>query len=541
MKLRYLLVVASALLLAASLAPSPTRSAAPPAAGQIKLGTTSFYGLPSTETYTASVEIFNSTDCSGPGSGATVVQHIGQTPGHTFDLDATQSALLTVSPGEANAMSEQNGGFVNWQPADGTPVPTYLPGDGRQVCVQGVAAPGLYEYIARFAPGIEYFDSCGNERYEFRPGETITIKVTGGLKPEPSEPYRLQAAGGSVNECGWIPEAPAFTTVHVNSDPFVYTFTLPDSDADIPASCLASNSTHITGMWRTVTYDVPGCACNRADVRFQVQDGPPPPACPLTCPDDITAESAADSCGAAVSYTAPAGSTCDHPSGSVFPVGTTTVTCTGAGGSACEFDVTVTDHVNPSVTAPADITVGNDAGSCSASVDPGAATTDDNCAVQSVVGTRSDGQPLDAPYPVGTTNITWTATDVHGNTATDAQTVTVNDTEGPSITGASVSPGSLWPPNHKMRDVAVTYSAADNCGAAADCSITSVASNEPQNGTGDGDAAPDWEIVDAHHVRLRAERSGSGTGRVYTITITCTDAHGNASTKTVNVSVPHSK
>ena len=44
----------------------------------------------------------------------------------------------------------------------------------------------------------------------------------------------------------------------------------------------------------------------------------------------------------------------------------------------------------------------------------------------------------------------------------------------------------------------------------------------------DGNTAPDWEIVDSHHVRLRAERSGRGNGRVYTITITCTDGSGNS-------------
>jgi len=59
------------------------------------------------------------------------------------------------------------------------------------------------------------------------------------------------------------------------------------------------------------------------------------------------------------------------------------------------------------------------------------------------------------------------------------------------------------------------------------------------NGTGDGDTSPDWEIVDAHHVRLRAERSGAGSGRIYTITITATDSRGNVSSQIVSVSVAH--
>jgi hypothetical protein len=88
-----------------------------------------------------------------------------------------------------------------------------------------------------------------------------------------------------------------------------------------------------------------------------------------------------------------------------------------------------------------------------------------------------------------------------------------------------------------MVDVMVNYAAADNCAAVS--TALSVESNEPVDGTGDGDTAPDWEVIDAHHVRLRAERAGKGRGRTYTITITATDSHGNASSQAVTVHVPH--
>jgi hypothetical protein len=115
--------------------------------------------------------------------------------------------------------------------------------------------------------------------------------------------------------------------------------------------------------------------------------------------------------------------------------------------------------------------------------------------------------------------------------------VTVNDTEAPVITGASANPSLLKPPNHKLVPVTVNYATTDNCGGTVTCSL-SVTSNEPINSTDDGDTSPDWIIEDAHHLKLRAERSGVGTGRVYTITITCTDAAGNSSSNTVTVSVP---
>jgi uncharacterized protein len=105
-----------------------------------------------------------------------------------------------------------------------------------------------------------------------------------------------------------------------------------------------------------------------------------------------------------------------------------------------------------------------------------------------------------------------------------------------AITGASVNKPVLWPPNHKMVDVMVNYSTANNCGPVT-CTL-SVTSNEPVNGDDDGNTAPDWEVIDAHHVKLRAERSGAGSGRIYTITITCTDGMGGTATKTVTVSVP---
>ena len=119
-----------------------------------------------------------------------------------------------------------------------------------------------------------------------------------------------------------------------------------------------------------------------------------------------------------------------------------------------------------------------------------------------------------------------------------ALSIFLNTTPKPplEIADIALSRNVLWPPNHKMVDVTVDYSTANNCGPAT-CSL-SVVSNEPVNGTGDGDSAPDWEIVDEHHIRLRAERAANRSGRIYTITITCTDSSGNSSSRAVMVTVP---
>jgi len=92
----------------------------------------------------------------------------------------------------------------------------------------------------------------------------------------------------------------------------------------------------------------------------------------------------------------------------------------------------------------------------------------------------------------------------------------------PAIAGAIADTTSLWPPNHKMVDVTIDYTATSNCPGTCTLSVTS---NESPNGAGDGNTAGDWLVVDAHHVRLRAEHSG----RIYTITITCTNATGSTS------------
>ncbi|MET0623241.1 MAG: S8 family serine peptidase, partial [Pyrinomonadaceae bacterium] len=140
------------------------------------------------------------------------------------------------------------------------------------------------------------------------------------------------------------------------------------------------------------------------------------------------------------------------------------------------------------------------------------------------------------PYPLGTTNVLLTVTDPRGATSQAWGSVTVVDATPPAVSAATATPNSMWPPNHQMFDVAVGYTASDNCGPVT--SVLTVSSNEPVNGTGDGDTAPDWQVIDAHHVRLRSERSGKGSGRVYTITVTTTDGAGNQTVRTTTVNIP---
>lgn len=526
---------------------TPSSAAPPDPVGAITVRAGNYIGTTTTETFRLEKRVFTgSTDCTSGGGPVVTVTGVDQATGHAIPLAPTDSVLLTVpesAVGEfTNRVSEQNGPFVVWNPdaASGT-LASYPPGTGL-ICARGPSDADPHNFTAFFYAGIELFDSCGNESFNFRPGDTVTIKVTGALIGNGTQ-HILQVGGGGPNECGFPPFNAA--NILVNSDPYTLTFTLPDSNADIPATCASNNTTFITGNWRAVAYDNVGCGCNRNDVRFKVETGAPAPSCPLACPGDVEQTAAANSCGANVNFTPPTGApgetvNCDHAPGSFFPVGTTEVKCTSSLGRECGFDVKVNDTTPPTITPPANVLTGTDAGVCEASVNPGTATAADACAV-SVAGVRGDARPLNAPYPKGTTTINWTATDASGNTSAATQTVTVVDDEAPVVSGVSASPSVLWPPNHSMQDVAIAYAATDNCGGPVSCSITSVTSNEPANGTGDGDTAPDFGIVDPSFlVRLRAERAGGGTGRVYKITVTCTDGT-NASSASTTVTVPKSQ
>ena len=89
-----------------------------------------------------------------------------------------------------------------------------------------------------------------------------------------------------------------------------------------------------------------------------------------------------------------------------------------------------------------------------------------------------------------------------------------------------------------MIDITVNYHASDNCGIAS--TQLSVSSNEPVLSEEKGDQSPDWQIIDNHHIRLRAERLESGLGRTYTITVVAVDTNGNQATATIFVNVPKS-
>ena len=196
----------------------------------------------------------------------------------------------------------------------------------------------------------------------------------------------------------------------------------------------------------------------------------------------------------------------NNHSSATYSLGTNVVTWSvtdGSGNTAAAIQtITVADNVNPTITAPANITVNNNPGSCNATISSlGTPVTADNCSVASVSNNHSSGT-----YPVGTTIVTWTVTDGSGNSATATQTVTVNDNQNPTITAPSNVTISGWCRAVSLPDAGATLGTPvtnDNCG------VASVTNNAPS-------AFPVGTTI---------------------VTWTVTDIHGNTATATQNVTV----
>lgn len=274
--------------------------------------------------------------------------------------------------------------------------------------------------------------------------------------------------------------------------------------------------------------------------------------CNLECPQDITTPANTEESGqpgAHVTYAVESSGDCgaitaSHPSGSFFPVGTTTVSVTSANGNgSCTFNVTVTDANAPTISCPSNQEV-NANSDCEANVVVGTPTATGNNVT--ISATRSDGKPMyncdsnganctrqvpDYPFPAGVTTITWVATahdsqgDDSGN-ASCTQTITVNDTTPPTITA---------PPGQ-------TVSADENCQATVpDFTASATVSDNCACASSDNSES----CMD--HARITVTQSPApgtvvGTG-THTITLTANDGSsnnggaGNSSTATTTFTV----
>ena len=235
-----------------------------------------------------------------------------------------------------------------------------------------------------------------------------------------------------------------------NANAALVTFTPTVTDAVDAAPTVvctpASGSSFTVGSTTvscTATDDFANAATNTFTVT--VRDVTPPA---ITVPGNIVAE-ATSGAGAAASFTATAtdvvgGSrpvSCSPASGTVFPLATTTVTCSavdavGNSGSA-SFTVTVRDTTPPTLTVPANITKA--ATGASGAVVTFATSATDLVSAATVTCDKASG----ATFALGTTTVTCTAKDGTGNvSAPKSFTVTVTQPQYGFLNVKNLPPAS---------------------------------------------------------------------------------------------------
>ena len=282
----------------------------------------------------------------------------------------------------------------------------------------------------------------------------------------------------------------------------------------VSASCDATSGATFALGPHTVTCSATDGAGNTGSNTFtiSVNDTKAPE---VTVPDNMTKEATGPN-GAVVTWTASAEDVvdgknlktdCVPPSGSTFPLGTQTVTCTSTDrarntGSGA-FGITVQDTTAPTLTVPGDTTLEatSAAGASSAYSTTATDLVDTNVMV-------SCSTPSGSTFPLGSpTTVTCTATDDYDNSTAKSFQVTVVDTTAPALT----VPGTQTVEASSADGAVATYAASAH------------------------------DLVNGAVTPQCSPISGS-TFALGTTPVTCTavDARGNSGTKTFTVKVQDS-
>lgn len=231
-------------------------------------------------------------------------------------------------------------------------------------------------------------------------------------------------------------------TVSAAPDSAVVTYTASatdDVDGTVAVQCAPASGSVFPLGTTTVTCSATDTAGNTATGSFTVtvKDTTAPV---FGSTPNVTA-SATSSAGATVTYSVSATDAvsgavvpaCTPASGSTFPLGNTTVTCTAtdtAGNVAsASFTVAVVDTTAPVFTATPPDLLAEATGPAGAPVTYSTPPATDVVGIASVTCTPGSG----TTFPLGTSPVTCVAKDTSGNSATTGFSVTVRDTTPPAI------------------------------------------------------------------------------------------------------------
>jgi hypothetical protein len=276
---------------------------------------------------------------------------------------------------------------------------------------------------------------------------TVTCTATDDAGNSRSETFTI-AVGDTIAPT--LANMPADRTVEATSAAgAVVTFSPPTAsdlvDPNPAVNCSPGSGSTVALGTTTVTCTATDDAGNSNSASFTVtvEDTTPPTISNLS--GDITVE-ATSAAGAVVNYSLPAASDlvdatpsvdCAPASGSTFPIGATTVTCTATDDTGnsrdATFSVRVLDDATPPnlIDIPGNITVEatGPAGAVVTYAPPGAVDNRDPDPI--VQCNPSSG----STFPLGTTSVTCTATDDAGNSDQGSFMVRVQDTTPPVLAG----------------------------------------------------------------------------------------------------------
>lgn len=177
----------------------------------------------------------------------------------------------------------------------------------------------------------------------------------------------------------------------------------------------------------------------------------------IACPDDVIVDAEDGVCEAEVVDIFPFGSdNCtnfaitynitgttnesgsDDASGTIFNGGESTVeyiitdfNSIPASADTCSFTVFVEDNELPTIVCPNDTIIQLDPLECEIVVDYAEVTATDNCDLDEII--LSEGLDSGEEFPIGTTDVTWVATDTSGNESECTFSVTILDYVNPSL------------------------------------------------------------------------------------------------------------
>lgn len=463
----------------------------------------------------ATSTVTNTNSTSGTDGTATVTP-AGGTSGYTYlwsDSQTTATATGLAAGTYSVTVTDANGctatsSVTVYDPLDATasestPVSCNGGSDAEiTVTVTGGAAPYTYLWDDASASTTATITGLSAGSYEVTVtdanGNTTTANVTIG------EPTQLVVAVGTVTDVTCTGNTDGAVTTTISGGTTSYTFSWDNGETTQNLSGV------VEGTYVLTVTDANGCTETATAVVGMTDN-----VAPIVVTQDITVSldalgnvsittsdidnGSSDDCGIDTYALDKVDFNCSDLGANTVTLTVTDVNGNSATGTAT---VTVEDIEDPVISCPSNVTAYADATSNGTAVTWTAATATDNCSIQSITSDIANG----STFTLGTTTVTYTATDGSGNTATCMFDVTVLDTVSPVISGC---PADITQTND-----------LDSCGAAVSWTAPTFYDNSGS-----------YTVVYSHN---SGDYFPVGTT---TVTVTVTDAAGNSSVCTFDVTV----